>query len=497
MTTFVDRVELHVAAGNGGHGCASVHREKFKPLGGPDGGSGGTGGDVLLVVDPQVTTLIDYHHHPHRSATNGKPGAGDHRTGGDGNDLVLSVPDGTVVQDKQGNLLADLVGFGTTFVVAAGGRGGLGNAALASSRRKAPGFALLGEPGESLDIVLELKSVADVALVGYPSAGKSSLISVLSAAKPKIADYPFTTLVPNLGVVTAGDTTYTIADVPGLIPGASQGKGLGLEFLRHVERCEVLVHVLDCATLETDRDPLSDLDTIEAELALYGGLEDRPRLVALNKTDVPDGQDLADITRASLEERGYEVFDVSAVSRKGLREFSFALARIVAEARAAKPVEEVTRVVLRPTAVDDAGFTVSYDANEDLYRILGGKPERWIKQTDFSNDEAVGYLADRLARLGVEVELAKAGAKEGDTVVIGATENAVVFDWEPSMAAGAEMLGRRGEDHRFESPRDAVTRRREKEAVRDDAASEFARFDPLPRREIEPAAEEFDEYEDN
>ncbi|MEZ0096098.1 GTPase ObgE [Streptacidiphilus sp. EB129] len=486
MTTFVDRVELHVAAGNGGHGCASVHREKFKPLGGPDGGSGGRGGDVTLVVDPQVTTLLDYHHSPHRSAGNGKPGAGDHRTGGEGNDLVLLVPDGTVVLDKQGTVLADLVGNGTSFVVAAGGRGGLGNAALASARRKAPGFALLGEPGDSRDIVLELKSVADVALVGYPSAGKSSLISVLSAAKPKIADYPFTTLVPNLGVVTAGETVYTIADVPGLIPGASQGRGLGLEFLRHVERCSVLVHVLDCATLEMDRDPLSDLETIEAELAQYGGLEDRPRLVALNKIDVPDGQDLADITRSSLEERGYEVFEVSAASRKGLRELSFALARIVSEARAAKPVEEATRVVLRPVAVDDTGFTVSYDEQEDLYRILGGKPERWIKQTDFSNDEAVGYLADRLARLGVETELAKAGAKEGDTVVIGATENAVVFDWEPSMAAGAEMLGRRGEDHRFEAPRDAVARRREREAMRDEASAEYARFDPLPRREIEP-----------
>lgn len=486
MTTFVDRVELHVAAGNGGHGCASVHREKFKPLGGPDGGNGGGGGDVTLTVDPQVTTLLDYHHTPHRRAGNGKPGAGDHRTGAEGFDLVLPVPDGTVVLDKDGTVLADLVGNGTSFVVAAGGRGGLGNSSLASARRKAPGFALLGEPGEARDIVLELKSVADVALVGYPSAGKSSLISVLSAAKPKIADYPFTTLIPNLGVVTAGDTVYTIADVPGLIPGASQGKGLGLEFLRHVERCSVLVHVLDCATLETDRDPLSDLDMIEAELAQYGGLEDRPRLVALNKTDIPDGQDLADITRASLEERGYEVYDVSATARKGLRELSFALARIVAEARAAKPVEEATRVVLRPTAVDDAGFTVEYDPAEDLYRIVGSKPERWIKQTDFSNDEAVGYLADRLARLGVEVELAKAGAKEGDTVVIGASENAVVFDWEPSMAAGAEMLGRRGEDHRFESPRDAVTRRRQRELIRDDAATEYAKFDPMPRREIEP-----------
>lgn len=478
MTTFVDRVELHVAAGNGGHGCASVHREKFKPLGGPDGGNGGRGGDVILVVDQSITTLLDYHHSPHRKATNGKPGEGGNRSGKDGGDLVLPVPDGTVVLDKNGQVLADLVGQGTTYVAAQGGRGGLGNAALASARRKAPGFALLGEPGQAGDVVLELKTVADVALVGYPSAGKSSLISVLSAAKPKIADYPFTTLVPNLGVVTAGSTVYTIADVPGLIPGASQGRGLGLEFLRHVERCSVLVHVLDTATLESERDPLSDLETIEAELAAYGGLEDRPRLVVLNKVDIPDGQDLADIICPDLQARGFQVFEVSAVSRTGLKELSFALAEIVATARAAKPKQEATRIVIRPKAVDDAGFTVT--AEEDgLFRVRGEKPERWVHQTDFNNDEAVGYLADRLNRLGVEDALVKAGAKAGDGVAIGADENAVVFDWEPSMAAGAEMLGRRGEDHRFEAPRPAAQRRKDRDAARDEAEQEFDEFNPF------------------
>lgn len=478
MTTFVDRVELHAAAGNGGHGCASVHREKFKPLGGPDGGNGGRGGDVILVVEQAVTTLLDYHHSPHRKATNGQPGAGDNRSGKDGQDLVLPVPDGTVVLDGAGNVLADLVGQGTTFVAGQGGRGGLGNAALASARRKAPGFALLGEPGESRDIVLELKTVADVALVGYPSAGKSSLISVLSAAKPKIADYPFTTLVPNLGVVTAGSTVYTIADVPGLIPGASQGKGLGLEFLRHVERCSVLVHVLDTATLESDRDPVSDLDMIEEELRLYGGLENRPRIVALNKVDIPDGQDLADMIRPDLEARGYRVFEVSAIAHKGLNELSYALAGIIAEARATKPKEESTRVVIRPKAVDDAGFTVDKD-DEGIYRVRGEKPERWIRQTDFNNDEAVGYLADRLNRLGVEDALRKAGAQAGDGVAIGPEENAVVFDWEPTMTAGAEMLGRRGEDHRMEAPRPAEQRRREREADRDEAQREYDEFNPF------------------
>ncbi|OEJ39044.1 GTPase ObgE [Streptomyces agglomeratus] len=477
MTTFVDRVELHVAAGNGGHGCASVHREKFKPLGGPDGGNGGRGGDVTLVVDQSVTTLLDYHHSPHRKATNGQPGAGDNRSGKDGQDLILPVPDGTVVLDKDGNVLADMVGHGTTYVAGEGGRGGLGNAALASARRKAPGFALLGEPGKGGDIVLELKTVADVALVGYPSAGKSSLISVLSAAKPKIADYPFTTLVPNLGVVTAGSTVYTIADVPGLIPGASQGRGLGLEFLRHVERCSVLVHVLDTATLESDRDPLTDLDVIEEELAQYGGLGDRPRVVVLNKIDIPDGKELAEMIRPDLEVRGYSVYEASAVAHIGLKELSFALAEVVSKARAAKPKEESTRVVIRPKAVDDAGFTITEE--DGVYRVRGEKPERWVRQTDFSNDEAVGYLADRLSRLGVEDKLMKAGARAGDAVAIGAEDNAVVFDWEPTVMAGAEMLGRRGEDHRLDAPRPAATRRKDREAQRDDSQREYDEFNPF------------------
>ena len=246
MTTFVDRVTLYATAGKGGDGCVSVKREKFKPLGGPDGGNGGRGGDIILVVDSSVTTLLDFHHSPHRKATSGSQGYGDRKDGTYGQDLIMPVPNGTVVFDEKGNQLADLIGVGTTFLAAQGGHGGLGNFALSSSKRRAPGFALLGEPGEERTLYLELKSVADIALVGYPSAGKSSLIAAISAARPKIADYPFTTLVPNLGVVQAGDTRFTVADVPGLIPGASQGKGLGLEFLRHVERCVALVHVLDC-----------------------------------------------------------------------------------------------------------------------------------------------------------------------------------------------------------------------------------------------------------
>src|SRR5919107_2088282 len=369
MAAFVDRVVVHVAAGNGGHGVASVHREKFKPLGGPDGGNGGDGGDVVLEVDPNVHTLLDFHHHPHQKAANGKPGAGSNRNGARGEDRVLRVPEGTVVSTPDGRQIVDLVGAGTRVVLAAGGKGGLGTAALANTRRKAPGFALLGEPGEAFDAVLELKSIADVGLVGYPSAGKSSLVAAMSAARPKIADYPFTTLVPNLGVVRAGDVTFTMADVPGLIPGASTGKGLGLQFLRHVERCAVLVHVVDMATLEPGRDPESDIEALEQELAEYGGddldLVGRLRVAVLNKIDVPDGRELVDLVRPGLEARGLQVFAVSAATGEGLTELGYALAAAVAQYRAALPAPEPQRVTLTPRAVDDSGFTVTPDPDPD------------------------------------------------------------------------------------------------------------------------------------
>lgn len=454
MVNFVDRVVLHLTAGNGGHGCASVHREKFKPLGGPDGGNGGRGGSVVLTVDPQVHTLLDFHFRPHQKAGNGHPGAGKHRSGSDGADLELAVPNGTVVHATDGSTLADLTGAGTRFVVAGGGRGGLGNAALASSRRKAPGFALLGEPGDALDVVLELKSMAEVGLVGFPSAGKSSLIAAISAARPKIADYPFTTLVPNLGVVSSGDTTFTVADVPGLIPGAAQGKGLGLDFLRHVERCAVLLHVLDCATLEPGRDPVSDLEAIEDELAQYesslGDLLERPRLVALNKVDVPEARELAELVTGELTDRGYRVFPISAVSHAGLRELSFALASLVEEYRSEQEAIAPARIVLTPKAVDDSGFTVSEDPEEaGAFVVRGVKPERWVRQTQFDNDEAVGFLSDRLARLGVEEELGKLGAVPGATVTIGD----YVFDFEPTagLADADYAPTRRGTDERLEA----------------------------------------------
>ncbi len=279
--------------------------------------------------------------------------------------------------------------------------------------------------------------LADIGLVGYPSAGKSSLIAAISAAKPKIADYPFTTLVPNLGVVVAGETTFTVADVPGLIEGASEGRGLGHDFLRHIERCQAIVHVIDCATWEPGREPLGDLQVIEKELANYGGLEDRPRLVALNKIDVPDARDLAEIVTPDIEAAGYRVFPISTKTGQGQGD-------------------------------GEGGF---------VWRVRGDKPERWVRQTDFGNDEAVGYLADRLNRLGIEDELLAMGATPGDAVAIGAGEHPVVFDFAPQVDTGAELLSRRGEDQRLEEVRPSVRRRRELDAAYHAARDELVGHD--------------------
>jgi GTPase len=452
VAEFADQAELRVHAGDGGHGCASIRREKFKPLGGPDGGNGGRGGDVILEVDPGTATLLDFHRRPVRRAGKGTPGAGSNRNGANGGDLVVRVPDGTVVKTGDGEVLADLIGAGTRFVAAEGGRGGLGNAALASTRRKAPGFALRGEPGVERQLVLELKTVADAGLVGFPNAGKSSLIAALSAARPKIANYPFTTLTPHLGVVEAGDTQFVVADVPGLIPGASHGKGLGLDFLRHVERCTVLVHVLDCAAEEPGRSPVADLDVIEDELAAYqaatgASLQDRPRIIALNKVDVPAAREVAARAAPELEARGLTVCRVSAATHEGLRELAFTMAAVIAEARRALPPPEPTRLVIRPEPVAGQDFEV-VRAGDNRFLIRGAKPRRWIRQTDFSNDEAVGYLADRLARLGIEEALAEAGALPGAEVLIGEEDNAVVFDWDPNLPAEAGF-GPRGTDPRL------------------------------------------------
>ena len=462
IPTFVDQVTLHVYGGHGGNGCASIHREKFKPLGGPDGGNGGDGGSVILRIDHGLTTLVSYYRQAHWRATSGQPGRGDHQNGARGDDVILLVPNGTVVIDAEtGTQLADLTADQSELVIAQGGRGGLGNAALASPARKAPGFALLGEQGETHTITLELKVVADIGLVGLPSAGKSSLVAAISRARPKIADYPFTTLVPNLGVVVAGDISFTVADVPGLIAGASEGRGLGFDFLRHIERCAAIVHVIDCATYEPGRDPITDLDVIEAELKAHGGLEDRPRLVALNKIDIPDAQQVADFAIGELRDRGLQVFPISTRSGQGLHELIYAMARLIAARRAAEPPPPPARIIIRPKPIDDqSGFTVEREG--ELWRVRGTKPERWVRQTDFANAEAVGYLADRLHRIGIEDRLLELGAQPGDGVAIGG-EHAVIFDFAPQIDIGAEILSSRGHDQRLTEDRPAVQRRREKD----------------------------------
>ena len=487
--------------GDGGNGSAGIRREKYKPLAGPNGGNGGRGGSVIFVADPNANSLLDYRFMPHRSAGNGTMGLGDTKDGSQGDDLRLPVPIGTVVftargaegQPKRpGEVLADLRHAGDEFVAAAGGAGGLGNAALANRTRRAPGFALLGEPGEERDVILELKSIADVALVGFPSAGKSSLIAAMSAAKPKIADYPFTTLVPNLGVVQAGDMRYTIADVPGLIPGASQGKGLGPQFLRHIERTEIIAHVIDCATLEPGRDPLSDYYALEQELGEYANdlelplgaipIPERPRIIILNKVDMPEAKELAEFVKPEFEKLDLPVYIVSTASHEGLKELNFALANLVTQMRADIAAREETveeeRVVINPLSepgqrrrngrnagVQEFEIEREEDRNGNYwFTVTGTKPERWVVQTNFDNDEAVGYLADRLAKLGVEDALRKNGARPGDEVRIGRGARAVAFDWDPTIAAGAEnldgtQLGSRGRDLRLEAE-DSRGRRR-------------------------------------
>ncbi|EFA22050.1 GTPase ObgE [Bifidobacterium gallicum] len=497
MSDFVDRVTVHVKGGDGGNGSAGVRREKYKPLAGPNGGNGGRGGSVIFVADANANSLLDYRFMPHRNAGNGTMGLGDTKDGSQGDDLILPVPIGTVVFEAKGKegepkrpgaQLADLRHAGDRYVVAAGGAGGLGNAALANKTRRAPGFALLGEPGEERDVILELKSIADVALVGFPSAGKSSLIAAMSAAKPKIADYPFTTLVPNLGVVKAGDMRYTIADVPGLIPGASQGKGLGLQFLRHIERTEIIAHVIDCATLEPGRDPMSDYYALENELGIYSDelelplgaipIPERPRVIVLNKADVPEAKELAEFMKPEFEKLDLPVYIISTASHEGLKELNFALAKLVQEMRAdlvkREEQEEQERVVIKPLETprgrmrgNEPGFTIErkQDGNGNYwFTVRGEKPERWVMQTNFDNDEAVGYLADRLNRLGVEDALRKQGARPGDEVRIGRGDREVSFDWDPTIAAGAEMLdgsqlGARGQDLRLQEE-DTRARRR-------------------------------------
>ena len=424
---FIDEVKVHVKGGPGGSGVTSFERQPYEPRGRPNGGDGGNGGDVILRATHDVATLVDFHHRPHRTAARGRNGEGDLRRGADGDDTILLVPVGTVVREDNGTVIADLLAEGAEVVVAAGGRGGRGNAAFRTSQRRAPKFHELGEPSQERWIVLELKLVADVALVGFPNGGKSSLIARMSAAKPKIADYPFTTLAPNLGVITTDEIDFVVADVPGLIEGASDGKGLGHQFLRHVERAGVLVHVLDCASYD-QRDPREDLAVICQELARYQpDLLDRPALVFLNKIDADP--DTAEIVRPDLEAQGWEVLAGSAVTGAGIPQLRHRMAALVSRVRrerqAARAEEEVlARPVLRPGS-DQEQITV--ERRGDVWHVNSERVARWVVMTDLSNEEAVRFLQGRIVRAGVEDLLIAAGAKRGDAVAIAGA----VFDFEP------------------------------------------------------------------
>ncbi|MGB4592639.1 MAG: GTPase ObgE [Coriobacteriia bacterium] len=419
---FVDEVRIHVKAGDGGAGSASFRREAHVPKGGPNGGDGGKGGDVVLVADAAISTLLDYRYKRHFKAERGTHGKGADCDGAVGKDTVLKVPVGTVVREGETEeFIADLSHHGQRVVVARGGRGGLGNTHFVTATRRAPSFAQLGEPSEERWISLELKLLADAALVGFPSVGKSSLIARMSAARPKIADYPFTTLVPNLGVVDAGgERSFVVADVPGLIEGASEGAGLGHAFLRHIERTALILHVVDLSGSYEGRDPVADIGIIDHELSAHAAeLTERPQVVLGNKCDVEGAHENSVRVAEWCEQAGRPYFEVSAATGEGIAPMLRAVAEMVYELRAAavehEPLFEATYVYEPPQERVIEVMRVG----KGEYRVEGGRIERMVIMTDMANEEAVAYLQRRLQRAGVEKALSEAGAVDGDTVSIG------------------------------------------------------------------------------
>ncbi len=417
MKGFVDEAKVQVMAGAGGNGAVAFHREPFKPKGGPDGGDGGNGGSIVFVADHGVGTLLDVRDHPHIKADRGGHGEGNRREGARGKDRVVLIPPGTVVYDSEGTMLADLASPGDRFVAAQGGKGGRGNARFATATRRAPGFSEKGEPGEDRWLTLELRLLADVGLVGFPNAGKSTLVSRISAAKPKIADYPFTTLVPNLGVVQSGPEAYVVADIPGLIEGASTGRGLGHQFLRHVRRAAVLLFLVDLAA--PDRDPIKDVDVLRAELEAFDPeLAARPFIVIATKMDVAP-EKLPDVRAAHPDALG-----ISAVTGEGIPELLRELSASVHQSRADTPAAAgYLRHVVRESPVE-------VKREGEAWRVTGTRVERAVDQTDIANDEGVARLQRRLISMGVERKLEEAGAKRGDEVRIGTID----FDFEPEGA---------------------------------------------------------------
>jgi GTP-binding protein len=441
-TMFIDQVDIEVQAGNGGHGAVSFRREKYVPHGGPDGGDGGCGGSVVLEVDPHLSTLLDFRYKHRYQAPRGGDGQGKNMHGKDGTDLLLKVPPGTVVYDRDtGKLIADLTVPGARAVVAKGGAGGRGNAHFATSVQQAPKFAEKGEPGEFRRLRLELKLLADVGLLGYPNVGKSTLIAAVSAARPKIADYPFTTLVPHLGVVyVEPQKSFVMADLPGLIEGAHEGAGLGYRFLRHVERTRVLLHMLDVSGM-TGRDPLQDFRIINKELALYSDkLATLPQIVALNKMDIAADLKMVEHIEATLRAEGYPVYRISAATHQNLKPLLYALWNRLEEERAKEPATSAEHVVhIKAEPEEDPRHWEAIPIGPSEWEIRGKGLERLVAMTDLQNEYAVRRLQRTLERAGVHQKLAELGAKEGDTVRIGSAE----FDYQDDETEPEGIGGRR------------------------------------------------------
>jgi GTP-binding protein len=427
---LIDRARIYVKAGDGGRGSMSFRREKYIPMGGPDGGDGGRGGDVRLVVRDNVTSLLAFQFNQHFKARPGQPGAGQQKTGKSGASLDIDVPAGTVVfDDETGQELADLTEPGESFVVAHGGKGGLGNVHFKSSVRRTPKIAELGEPGEERWLRLELRIIADVGLVGLPNAGKSTLLAAASAARPKIADYPFTTLEPILGVVQIGGPggqTFVLADVPGLIEGAAEGAGLGHDFLRHITRTKALVHVVDASGGLEGRNPLDDFKAIMNELESYQPeLLERPMIVALNKVDLPEAKANLKRLRAAMKRRGLEVFEISAATGEGVPELMQAIGAILRELQVqekehAKAIADLPKIYTLQTA-DERAWEVT-ELGPHNWAITGAWIERFTKMTNFSLDEGVDRFQSVLDRLGISGELERRGVEDGDTVHIAGHE---------------------------------------------------------------------------
>ncbi len=420
---FTDKAKIYIKAGNGGNGSISFHREKYVAAGGPDGGDGGKGGNVIFRADQSLTTLMDFKYKRKYVAGNGEGGSGKRMNGKRGEDIIISVPQGTVIRDSEtGKIIADIFDPNKDVILAKGGNGGWGNSHFATPTRQTPNFAKNGQKGAEREIILELKLLADVGLLGFPNVGKSTILSMTTKADPKIANYHFTTLVPNLGVVSLGEgMSFVLADIPGIIEGASEGAGLGHEFLRHIERTRLLIHVVDISSIE-GRNPIEDFDIINGELKKYNlELENRPQIIAANKTDIVQDEDIYNEFLVEMKKRGYKVFPISAASNQGIKEL---MKYTYQELSKLPPIKEfdVELDVLEPEFIDktDKGFEISID--NGVYVVSGSWIESVGASVNFSDHESLQFFQNSLKNRGVIDELIDKGIKEGDTVRIGDLE---------------------------------------------------------------------------